>query len=73
MPQTFEEYQKKKTEALKEFQDFLEECEKKDFTVQQLLMIGEFANQEIKKIVAEMQANTKFSASQSDPLRYNRE
>lgn len=48
--QTFEEYEQKRTDALEAFQNFLKECSKKKFTVQQFLMIGTFAEEEIKKI-----------------------
>lgn len=47
--QTFEEYTQKRTDALDAFRNFLKECSKKKFTVQQFLMIGTFAEEEIKK------------------------
>ena len=50
--QTFEEYTQKRTDALDAFRNFLKECSKKKFTVQQFLMISTFAEAEIKKIVA---------------------
>lgn len=50
--QTLEEYTQKRTDALDAFRNFLKECSKKKFTMQQFLMIGTFAEEEIKKIVA---------------------
>lgn len=71
--QTFEEYKQKRTDALEAFQDFLKECSKKNFTVQQFLMIGTFAEEEIKKIVANVQAQTIITEDQCDLLQCNYE
>jgi hypothetical protein len=71
--QTFEEYKQKRTDALEAFQDFLKECSKKNFTVQQFLMIGTFAEEEIKKITANVQAQTIITEDQCDLLQYNYE
>lgn len=71
--QTFEEYKQKRTDALEAFQDFLKECSKKNFTVQQFLMIGTFAEGEIKKIVANVQAQTIITEDQCDLLQCNYE
>lgn len=56
--QTLEEYEQKRTDALEAFRNFLKECSKKKFTVQQFLMISTFAEEEIKKIVANVQIQT---------------
>ena len=71
--QTYEEYKQKRTDALEAFQDFLKECSKKNFTVQQFLMIGTFAEEEIKKIAANVQAQTIITEDQCDLLQYNYE
>lgn len=71
--QTFEEYKQKRTDALEAFQDFLKECSKKNFTVQQFLMIDTFAEGEIKKIVANVQAQTIITEDQCDLLQCNYE
>ena len=71
--QTFEEYKQKRTDALEAFQDFLKERSKKNFTVQQFLMIGTFAEEEIKKIVANVQAQTIITEDRCDLLQYNYE
>ena len=69
--QTFEEYEQKRTDALEAFQNFLKECSKKKFTVQQFLMIGTFAEEEIKKIVANVQIQTTITEDQCDLLQHN--
>lgn len=69
--QTFEEYKQKRTDALEAFQDFLKECSKKNFTAQQFLMIGTFAEEEIKKIVANVQVQTIITEDQCDLLQCN--
>lgn len=68
--QTFEEYEQKRTDALEAFRNFLKECSKKNFTVQQFLMIGTFA-EEIKKIVANVQIQTTITEDQCDLLQHN--
>ena len=69
--QTFEEYEQKRTDALEAFRNFLKECSKKNFTVQQFLMIGAFAEEEIKKIVANVQIQTMITEDQCDLLQRN--
>ncbi len=69
--QTFEEYEQKRTDALEAFRNFLKECSKKKFTVQQFLMIGTFAEDEIKKIVANVQIQTTITEDQCDPPQRN--
>ena len=64
--QTFEEYEQKRTDALEAFRNFLKECSKKKFTVQQFLMISTFAEEEIKKIVANVQIQTTITEDQCD-------
>ncbi len=62
---------KKRTDALEAFRNFLKECSKKKFTVQQFLMIGTFAEEEIKKIVANVQIQTTITEDQCDPPQRN--
>ena len=69
--QTFEEYEQKRTDALEAFRNFLNECSKKKFTVQQFLMIGTFAEEEIKKIVANVQIQTAVTEDQCDLPQHN--
>lgn len=69
--QTFEEYEQKRTDALEAFRNFLKECSKKKFTVQQFLMIGTFAEEEIKKIVANVQIQTTITEDQCDLPQHN--
>lgn len=69
--QTFEEYTQKRTDALDAFRNFLKECSKKKFTVQQFLMIGTFAEEEIKKIVANVQIQTMVTEDQCDLHQHN--
>lgn len=64
--QTFEEYEQKRTDALEAFQNFLKECSKKNFTIQQFLMIGAFAEEEIKRIVANIHIQTTITEDQLD-------
>lgn len=71
--QTLEEYKKARDEALEEFHDFLRRCGERNFTVQQLVMIGNFANEEIQKVIANIHTQTRFSANQCDLPRYNDE
>lgn len=69
--QTFEEYEQKRTYALEAFQNFLKECSKKKFTVQQFLMIGTFAEEEIKKIVANVQIQTAVTEDKCNLHQHN--
>ena len=69
--QTFEEYEQKRTDALEAFRNFLKECSKKKFTVQQFLMISTFAEEEIKKIVANVQIQTTITENQCDLHQHN--
>ena len=69
--QTFEEYEQKRTDALEAFRNFLKECSKKNFTVQQFLMIGTFAEEEIKRIVANVQIQTTVTEDQCDLHQHN--
>lgn len=69
--QTFEEYEQKRTDALEAFRNFLKECSKKNFTVQQFLMIGTFAEEEIKKIVANVQIQTTVTEDQCNLHQHN--
>ena len=69
--QTFEEYEQKRTDALEAFRNFLKECSKKKFTVQQFLMISTFAEEEIKKIVANVQIQTTVTEDQCDLHQHN--
>lgn len=69
--QTFEEYEQKRTDALEAFRSFLKECSKKNFTVQQFLMIGTFAEEEIKKIVANVQIQTTITEDQCNLHQHN--
>ena len=64
--QTLEEYTQKRTDALDAFRNFLKECSKKKFTMQQFLMIGTFAEEEIKKIVANAQIQTTITEDQCE-------
>lgn len=69
--QTFEEYEQKRTDALEAFRNFLKECSKKKFTVQQFLMISTFAEEEIKKIVANVQIQTTVTEDQCNLHQHN--
>lgn len=69
--QTFEEYEQKRTDALEAFRSFLKDCSKKNFTVQQFLMIGTFAEEEIKKIVANVQIQTTVTEDQCNLHQHN--
>lgn len=69
--QTLEEYTQKRTDALDAFRNFLKECSKKNFTVQQFLMIGTFAEEEIKKIVANVQIQTTVTENQCELHQHN--
>lgn len=69
--QTFEEYEQKRTDALEAFRNFLKECSKKKFTIQQFLMISTFAEEEIKKIVANVQIQTAVTEDQCDLPQHN--
>lgn len=69
--QAFEEYEQKRTDALEAFRSFLKECSKKNFTVQQFLMIGTFAEEEIKKIVANVQIQTTITEDQCELHQHN--
>lgn len=69
--QTLEEYTQKRTDALDAFRNFLKECSKKKFTMQQFLMIGTFAEEEIKKIVANVQIQTTITEDQCELHKHN--
>lgn len=71
--QTFEEYKEAREEALEELHNFLKHCEERNFTVQQLEIIGNCANEEIQKAIANMHTQTRFSTNLCDLPRCNDE
>lgn len=73
MKQSMKEYEKKRAEALEEFHCFLKGCAKKGLTIQQLTMIGNFANEEIKEVIANIHTQMIFSEDQCDLLQHNHE
>lgn len=73
MEQSFEEYKEAREEAKKEFYIFLKNCLEKELTVQQLVMIGNFANEEIQKVIANLHAKTRLNANQCDLLQCKHE
>lgn len=63
---THEEYSKKRAEALEALHGFIKQCGEKGFTIQQLSIIGQCANDEISKVISNIHNKTKLTADQCD-------